>query len=136
MKIGEAFLEREHLNSRLDALESRLRDDLKHGRPVTHVIEEIDLASARALALQDAIDWTMQHLLVSNKALGAHVNKLNHYQRVADLLEEVASPDLRERVDQLYEAKKSTEVLIQTIKWAYDLQIPGEEVSDQPEEED
>jgi hypothetical protein len=135
MKIGEALLERDHLNSRLGALEARLSDDLQHGRPLTHVVGEIDQTSNRMLALQDAISWTMQHLLVEEVALGAYVNKSDHYQRVADLLEKVSSPDLRERIDELHEAKKSTDVLIQTIYWAYDLQIPGQEVSAEPEEE-
>ena len=136
MKIGEALLERDYLSSRLGALQARLSDDLQHGRPVTHIVGEIDQASSRVLALQDSIDWTMQHLLVENVSLGSYLNKLEHYQRVADLLENVASPDLRERIDELHEAKKSTNVLIQTIYWAYDLQIPGQEVSTEPEEED
>ena len=136
MKIGEALLERDHLNSRLGALQARLSDDLHQGRPVTHVVAEIDRTSNRVLALQDSIDWTMQHLLVENISLGSYVNKSGHYQRVADLLENVASPDLRERIDELHEAKKSTNVLVQTIYWAYDLQIPGQEVSTEPEEED
>ncbi|KKM06190.1 hypothetical protein LCGC14_1746510 [marine sediment metagenome] len=135
MKIGEALLERDHLNSKLGTLQARLRDDLQHGRPITHVVEEIDQASNRVLALQDSIDWTMQHLLVENVSLGSYLNKSEHYQRVADLLENVSSPDLRERVDELHEAKKSTNVLIQTIYWAYDLQIPGQEISTEPEEE-
>ncbi len=136
MKIGESLLERDHLSSRLGALQARLSDDLDHGRPVTHVVKEIDQASNRVLALQDSIDWTMQHLLVENVSLGSYLNKSKHYQRVADLLENVSSPDLRERIDELHEAKKSTNVLIQTIYWAYDLQIPGQEVSTKPEEED
>lgn len=135
MKIGEALLERDHLSSRLEALEARLSDDLQHGRPLTHVVGEIDQTSSRALALQDSIDWTMQHLLVENVSLGSYLNKSDHYQRVADLLENVSSPDLRERIDELHEAKKSTNVLVQTIYWAYDLQIPGQEVSTEPEEE-
>ncbi len=135
MKIGEALLERDHLSSRLDALQARLSDDLQHGRPVTHIVDEIDQASNRVLALQDSIDWTMQHLLVENSSLGSYLNKSDHYQRVADLLENVSSPDLRERIDELHEAKKSTNVLVQTIYWAYDLQIPGQEISTEPEEE-
>jgi mannitol/fructose-specific phosphotransferase system IIA component len=135
MKIGEALLERDHLSSRLGALEARLSDDLTHGRPVTHVVDEIDQTSTRILALQDAVSWTTQHLLVEDVALGSYINKSEHYQRVADLLEKVSSPDLRERIDELHEAKKSTDVLIQTIYWAYDLQIPGQEVSTEPEEE-
>lgn len=136
MKIGEALLERDHLNSKLGALQARLSDDLAHGRPVTHIVGEIDQTSSRVLALQDSIDWTLQHLLVEGVSLGSYLNKSEHYERVADLLEQVSSPDLRERIDELHEAKKSTEVLIQTIYWAYDLQIPGQEVSAEPEEED
>jgi hypothetical protein len=136
LKIGEALLEKDHLNSRLDALVTRLRADLDKGRPVTHVVEEIDQASNRVLALQDSIDWTKQHLLVNDITLGSYKNKSDHYQRVADLLENVSSPDLRERIDSIHEAKKSTDILVQTIYWAYDLQIPGQGSSEKPEEED
>jgi len=135
MKIGEAILERDHLNSRLDALEARLTSDLSKGRPLTHVLNEIEEAANRALAVQDALDWTLQHLSVSGKTLGAYLNKSEHLQRMADLLENADSPDLRGQVDDFQEAKKATEVLVKTIYWAYDLQIPGQEVSTEPEEE-
>lgn len=135
MKIGEALLEKDYLSSRLDALAARLSADLDKGRPVAHVVEEIDEAANRVLALQDSIDWTKQHLLVNDITLGSYKNKSDHYQRVADLLENVSSPDLRERIDNIHEAKKSTDILVQTIYWAYDLQIPGQEVSGKPKEE-
>lgn len=136
MKIGEAVLERDHLNSRLDALEARLTADLTKGRPLAHIIKEVEEAANRVLALQDAIDWTLQHLSVSGKTLGAYLNKSDHLQRMSDLLENVDSPDLRGQVDDFHEAKKATEVLVQTIYWAYDLQIPEMTVSEEPEEED
>lgn len=136
MRIGEALLERDHLSSRLDALEARLLEDVGHGRPLAHLLREIEQTSSRILALQNAIDWTYQHLLVGESALGAHINKSEHFQRVADLLENIDSPDLRERADELHEARKSTEVLIQTINWAYDLQLPESKVPEEPEEED
>jgi hypothetical protein len=136
MKIGEAVLERDHLNSRLDALEARLTADLSKGRPLTHIINEVEEAANRVLALQDAIDWTLQHLSVSGKTLGAYLNKSDHLQRLADLLENADSPDLRDQVDEFQEARKVTEVLVQTIYWAYDLQIPEMTVSEEPEEED
>jgi hypothetical protein len=135
MKIGEALLERDHLNGRLDALESRLRDDAESGRPLTHILEEMQVAANRVLDLQNCIDWTLQHLTVEGKALGTYVNKSDHMQRLADLLETSASPEMREKADDLHEAKKSTDVLIQTIYWAYDLQIPAT-VSEEPEEDD
>ncbi len=135
MKIGEALLERDHLNSLLDALESRLVNDLGAGRPASHILGEIEQASNRVLALQDAIDWTMQHLAVSSKPLGSYLNKVDHLERVATLLETVSSPELREKVDELFEAKKSTEILIQSIYWAYDLQIPDIPATAEPEEE-
>lgn len=135
MKIGEAVLERDHLNSRLDALEARLTADLSKGRPLTHLISEVEEAANRVLALQDAIDWTLQHLSVSGKTLGAYLNKSEHLQRLADLLENADSPDLRDQVDEFQEARKVTEVLVQTIYWAYDLQIPEITVTEEPEEE-
>ena len=136
MRLGEAVLERDYLDSRLDALGSRLLNDTSQGRPLTHLLEEIEQTSARVLALQDSIDWTLQHLAIGGKPLGAYINKSVHLLRVADLLESTASLDLREKVDELHEANKSTEVLVQTIYWAYDLQIPEVTVTEEPEEED
>jgi hypothetical protein len=135
VKIGEALLERDHLNNQLDALESRLANDLARGRPLDHIFEKIEQVSTRTLSLQDSIDWTMQHLAISKKPLGSYLNKADHLERVAALLENSSSPELREKVDELHEAKKSTEILIQTIYWAYELQIPSIGVSE-PEEED
>jgi hypothetical protein len=136
LKIGEAILERDHLDERLDALESRLTDDLAKGSPLTHLLEEIEQTSSRALALQDSIDWTLQHLAVSQKPLGTYLNKSEHLERISALLEKGASSTLREKIDQLREAKKSTDVLIQTIYWAYDLQIPEIQASEEPKEEE
>lgn len=135
MKIGEALLERDHLNGRLDALEARLRNDSELGRPLGHILEQIEQAANRVLDLQNCIDWTLQHLTIENKTLGTYVNKSVHMEKLADLLEHSASPDMREKADELHEAKKSTDVLIKTIYWAYDLQIPAT-VSAEPEEED
>jgi hypothetical protein len=129
-------VERDYLNRRLDALGSRLTNDTSQGRPSTHLLEEVEQASARLLELQDAIAWTLQHIAVRQKPLGSYLNKSSQLQRMADLLENNSSPEFRERVDCLHEAKKATDVLVQTIYWAYDLQIPEITVSDEPEEED
>jgi hypothetical protein len=135
MKLGEAVLERDYLEGRLDVLEARLAIDVETGRPLAHILGEVEEAANRMLSLQDAIDWTLQHLLVGDDPLGAYLNKADRHERVAALLEHGSSPDLREKVDELRVAKKTAELLIQTIYWAYDLQIPGQEVDVEPEEE-
>ncbi len=137
MKIGEALLERDYLDRYLDVIESRLRDDLLKGRPPTHLLAELDQTFSRALALQDAIDWTMQHLAVNKLPLGSYLNKVAHLKRVSTFLEKTSSPspEFRERIDKLHDARKATEVVIQNIYWAYDLQIPEIDPDDKPEEE-
>jgi hypothetical protein len=137
MKIGEAIAERDFLNTRLDALGSRLTVDVTQGRPLTLLIEKIEQASNQVLVLQDAIDWTLQHLAVSQRALGSYLNRSDRLERVANLLENSTSsdPDLRGKIDALYDAKKADDLLVQTIYWAYDLQTPELEVSEEPEEE-
>jgi len=134
LKIGEAVLERDSLDNQLNVLESRLTNDLDQGRPTTHIMEQIEQASSRMLDLQDALDWTMQHLSVRGEPLGAYLNKVDHMERVAALLENTSSPELREKVDSIFIAKKATEIIIQTVYWGFDLQIPDIPVID-PEEE-
>lgn len=137
MKIGEAILERDYLNNHLDALESRLIVDMSQGHTLPHILNEIAQAAERMLSLQDAIDWTVQRLTVNGKPLGIYINRRDHLERMGKLLENVNSSDLRDKVDELIDAEKVTEILIQTVYWAHDLQIPEVEVpeSEEPEEE-
>lgn len=137
MKLGEAILEREHLEDLLERLESRLRRDTREGRPLNHILQEIERAANRRRDLRVAIEWTLQQVAISGATLGSYMAKGDQLQKVADILENVDSPDLREKVDELLEAKKETDRLLEAVSWAQDLLIPDIKVpkSDTPEEE-
>lgn len=135
MKIGEAILERDYLEDRLDALGSRLSQDKQVGRPLGHLLEEIERTSNRLRDLQVALDWTHQSLTISQMPLGSYVAKKEQLSQVAEILRSVDSPDLREKVDALLEAKKETERVINTVYWAHDLMVPEIKTSHVPEEE-
>lgn len=137
MKLGEAILEREHLEDLLERLESRLRRDTREGRPLNHILQEIERTANRRRDLRVAIEWTLQQVAISGATLGSYMAKGDQLQKVADVLENVDSPDLREKVDELLEAKKETDRLLEAVSWAQDLLIPDIKVpkSDGPEEE-
>lgn len=135
MKIGEALLEIEHLNRRLDALESRLLHDKEVGRPLGHLLQQIEGTAHRLRDLQIAVNWTHQHIAISQVPLGSYVSKSEQLERTARLLENVDSPDLREKVDALQEAKNQTNRVVQAVYWAYDLLIPDVKVEPKPKEE-
>lgn len=135
MKIGEALLEIEFLDQRLDTLESRLLRDKEQGRPLGHNLQQIEQTAHRLRDLQIAVNWTHQHLAISQVPLGSYLTKKEQLERTARLLENVDSPDLRERIDALHEAKKQTDRVINAVYWAYDLIIPDIKVDTKPEEE-
>lgn len=134
MKIGEAILEIQHLDARLDALQSRLLRDKEQGRPLNHVLQQIETAGNRRRDLRIALDWTYQQITVGQVPLGSYLVKRDQMDRLAHILESVDAPELRERVDELHEAKKETDRIVQAVYWAYDLMVPEVKVQ-KPEEE-
>lgn len=124
MRIGEALLERDHLEEHLEALGSRLLKDVDKGRPLTYLLEEIEATSSRIRDLSSALDWTLQQLMVQGHPLGSYLQKQKQLERLIKLLEQVDSPEQREKIDELRSAKKETERLVRTVYWAYDLQVP------------
>ena len=124
MKLGEAILEREFLEGFLERLGSRLRTDFTSGRPLSQSLLEIERTAKRSRDIKMAIDWTLQQLTVSGMPLGSYFFRIEQLKSLADILEGTDSPDTREKVEELLEARKEAERLIETIKWSQDLLIP------------
>ena len=134
MKIGEAIQELCHLDIRLEALQSRLLEDKQHGRPLTHVLEQIISTLNRERDLKIALNWTHQHLNINQLPLGSYTTQNEYNVRLIKIFEEIGSPELREQADNLYETKKRTDLILQSVYWAQDLLVPEIKVQE-PEEE-
>lgn len=132
------MLERRSLEQLLERLRSRLRRDFEEGRPLTHVLQEIERIANRNRDLRVAIEWTLQQISVSGTRVGIYLAHMEQLSTVASILEVADSPEIRLKVDKLHEAKKETEKLIENIYWAQDLLFPEIKVpsmQNEPEEE-
>lgn len=135
MKIGEAILEIDHLEHRLEALQSRLCNDQATGQPLTYLIEETERATNRLRDLQIAVEWTYQNIVVSKMPLGSYIAKREQVESLINIFENVGSSALREKIDKLYDAKKEITRVINTVYWTYDLLLPEVTVPNKSEEE-
>ncbi|MBD3260343.1 MAG: hypothetical protein GF334_01475 [Candidatus Altiarchaeales archaeon] len=135
MKIGEAVLEIEHLEQRLEVLQARMRNDHGQGRPLTYLLEKVESTANRLRDLQIATEWTYQNVVINKMPLGSYAAKREQIERLLEILESVDSPDLREKIDELHEAKKEITRVINTVYWTYDLMLPEVKVPNKSEEE-
>ncbi len=135
MRLGEASLQLSQLEDRLERLGARLTRDISEGRPVTHIISEIEATANKMRDLKSAIEWSKQQLVVGGVPLGIYSIRREMLLKVANLLRAVESPEYRAKIDELVAAAQDTEVIIQTVNWSVDLQTPdldlitGEEVT-------
>jgi hypothetical protein len=138
MKLGEAIRRLDHLELHLERLGARLLDDHGEGRPLGHLTSEIETIANRARDLKASIDWTRQQIAVDGVPIGTYVAKREYLLKQADVLFEVSTPDLRAKVDELVQAANEVDVIIQTVNWSVDLQVPEITVTEEeatPEEE-
>ena len=124
MKLGEAITRLEHLELRLEALGSRLAHDHREGRPLQPLLLEIETIANRARDIKASIDWTRQQVAVDGIPIGTYVVKREYLLKMADTLFEVSTPDLRAKVDELVQSANEVAIIIQTVNWAVDLQVP------------
>lgn len=134
MKLGEAILERDHLKSRLELLESRLKHDYDEGRPLTHLREEIQHTANRWRDLEMSVAWTEQQVAIADQVLGAYRTRQKVLRRLAEIIEPVD----REKADDLLNAAHTDNKVVQTAIWLVDLQVPSvkEPVPNSETEED
>jgi len=138
MKLGEAITRLEHLDLHLERLASRLTSDHEGGRPLTPILSEVESIANRARDIKASIDWTRQQIAADGVPIGTYVVKRDYLLKMADVLFEVSTPDLRAKVDELVQAANEVDVIIQSVNWSVDLQVPEITVPDEettPEEE-
>jgi hypothetical protein len=138
MKLGEAITRLEHLDLHLKRLASRLTSDHEEGRPLTPIVSEVESIANRARDIKASIDWTRQQIAADGVPIGTYVVKRDYLLKMADVLFEVSTPDLRAKVDELVQAANEVDVIIQTVNWSVDLQVPEITVPDEettPKEE-
>ncbi|KKL91718.1 hypothetical protein LCGC14_1891850 [marine sediment metagenome] len=138
MKLGEAITRLKHLDLHLERLASRLINDHKEGRPLTPILSEVESIANRARDIKASINWTRQQIAADGVPIGTYVVKREYLLKMADVLFEVSTPDIRAKVDELVQAANEVDVIIQTVNWSVDLQVPEitapeEEIA--PEEE-
>ncbi len=121
MKLGEALLERDNLEQRLERLEARLRDDHDEGRPLAHLREELQRTANRWRDLRIAITWTQQQVAVGGLPLGTYLIRQEVMQRLANIMQGVD----REQEDALLESVHEDSKVFETAIWLIDLQVPS-----------
>ena len=124
MKLGEAIARLEHLDLHLERLASRLINDHEEGRPLAPILSEVETIGNRARDIKASIDWTRQQIAADGIPIGTYVVKREYLLKMADVLFEVSTPDLRAKVDELVQAANEVDVIIQTVNWSVDLQVP------------
>ncbi len=138
MKLGEALIRLEHLEQYLECLGGRLSNDQAEGRPLSPILLEIEAVANRARDIKASIDWTRQQIAVDGIPIGTYVAKRDYLLKVADLIFEISTPDMRSKVDELLTEANEVEVVIHTVNWSVDLQVPEISVpkdETRPEEE-
>ena len=138
MRLGEALTRLEHLELHLERLGSRLTSDHEEGRPLAPILSEVETVANRARDIKASIDWTRQQIAVDGIPIGTYVVKRDYLLKMADVLFEVNTPDLRAKVDELIQSANELDVIIQTVNWSVDLQVPELSVPTEettPEEE-
>jgi hypothetical protein len=124
MKLGEAIARLEHLELHLERLGARLIHDDEEGRPLNPILSEVEATANRARDISASIDWTRQQIAVDGIPIGTYVAKRKYLLKMADVLFEVSTPDMRAKVDELVQEADEVDVIIQTVNWSVDLQVP------------
>jgi len=124
MKLGEAIARLEHLELHLERLGSRLARDHEEGRPLNPILSELEAVANRARDIKASIDWTRQQIAVDGVPIGTYVAKRKYLFKMADILYEIGTPDTRAKVDELVQEANEVDVVIQTVNWSVDLQVP------------
>ncbi len=138
IKLGEAVARLEHLECHLERLGSRLRHDHEEGRPLSPILSEVESTANRARDIKASIEWTRQQIAVDGIPIGTYVAKYEYLLKMADVLIGVGTPDVRSKLDELVQTANEVDIIIQTVNWSVDLQVPELAVPEEettPEEE-
>ncbi len=124
MKLGEAIARLEQLEQHLERLGSRLANDDGEGRPLYPILQEIESTANRARDIKASVEWTRQQIAIDGIPIGTYVARREYLLKMADIIFEVSSVDVRAKVDELVSAANEVDIIIQTVNWSVDLQVP------------
>lgn len=123
MKLGEAILERDSLEQRLELLESRLSAQEERVGSLRHLVEEIQQTANQVRDLNIAIDWTESTNSLLNLPISGHRRKIESHFRLAKVFEAAET----ERADELWRSAVNDQKIVTAATWLIDLQIPAAE---------
>jgi hypothetical protein len=130
MKLGEAILERDGLEERLQLLGSRITPFLKDMRSLQPLFKEIERTTQIQRDLEIAILWTEHQASLSGLSLAAHRIRIDHQRSLAKTLELGFE---YEKADDLWKEAQHNHKVIQAASWLVDLQIPPLGTNEEPE---
>jgi hypothetical protein len=128
--LAEAMQERCFLKDQLEVLESRLSADSGSQVSMEHLATEIGSTSNRLRDIEVAIDWTVNHAMVSNLPLSAYRTRgklLHRLSKSYELVDRKAADDIRRK------AHTDSSLAVKAT-WFVELQIPPVGEDDEPEE--
>ena len=133
MRLAEARLERDALNTRLETLEARLRRDDTLARRKTQLLEEIDSAASQIRDLSIAIDYTEINNNLLQLPISGHRHKIEANLLLSRVFE-ITDPD---KADELWRSAIDDLKVVEAATWLIDLQIPGlnKKIDETPKEE-
>jgi hypothetical protein len=120
LKLGEALLEYNFLETQLDLLRARLAREVDVGGPTTHLLEEMQRISGLVRDMEIAMSWTEQQVALAGVPLAAYKVRVKHLLDLADAFEMANA----ERADKLREAAHKDNRVFEAALWLVDLQVP------------
>lgn len=113
-------MERSYLKERVERLQSRLTDDQEAGRPVSHVVTELERTARLLRDLCISIDWTEQQANLAGLPLAAFRTKIQTATLLASALEKTNT----EKADHYWETSHKDRRVLEASLWLVDLQVP------------
>jgi hypothetical protein len=120
VKLGEAILERDGLEERLEVLEARVLRDNPQGRPSSQLLDELQHTANRVRDLNIAISWTENQNRLSDLPVVGYRIRIEMLKRLAKVLEE-ADPS---KADELWASAHNNHKVVEAATWLIDLQVP------------
>lgn len=124
MKLGQAFVLRDHLEGVLDALQARILREKEMGLPTEQSVSEYLSKLTEHKDIDLAISYTEHVSYVSGAPLVFFTQRQKAHQNILDLLTRTDIVIYKTRIADLLEAIKADEELIQLASWSLDLQVP------------
>lgn len=130
MKLGEAILERDGLERRLELLESRVASYAKTTLGANPLLDEIKRTANSVRDLDIAIAWTEHQASLSGLPLAAYRTRITSLKRLAKTMEIALD---HQGADDCWQTAHHDHKVIQAAVWLVDLQIPPVPTEDEPE---